>query len=118
MLVMVVFFIAFRWIHLSTPLLRLFLLVPYTTLFRSRAPPFEGGPAHVRRDVGPVRASRRPHPDLRRRPRRGDVRVGRSEEHTSELQSPMYLVCRLLPQKKKFLLALILLLMPTLHFLP
>src|SRR5205809_7028759 len=27
MLVMVVFFIAFRWIHLSTPLLRLFLLV-------------------------------------------------------------------------------------------
>src|SRR4051812_45292399 len=60
MLVMVVFFIAFRWIHLSTPLIRLFLLVlilllmptlnflrseerrvgkeclfPYTTLFRS-----------------------------------------------------------------------------------
>src|SRR3989442_10747606 len=27
MLVMVVFFIAFRWIHLSTPLIRLFLLV-------------------------------------------------------------------------------------------
>src|SRR5437762_6025622 len=25
----------------------------------------------------------------------------RSEEHTSELQSPMYLVCRLLPEKKK-----------------
>src|SRR5437762_5093399 len=25
---------------------------------------------------------------------------GRSEEHTSELQSPMYLVCRLLPEKK------------------
>src|SRR5437764_11741251 len=32
-------------------------------------------------------------------PRRG--RHGRSEEHTSELQSPMYLVCRLLPEKKK-----------------
>ena len=28
-------------------------------------------------------------------------RVARSEEHTSELQSPMYLVCRLLLEKKK-----------------
>src|SRR5437879_9858883 len=30
-----------------------------------------------------------------------DVKIGRSEEHTSELQSPMYLVCRLLLEKKK-----------------
>src|SRR5437879_9336514 len=29
------------------------------------------------------------------------VHGGRSEEHTSELQSPMYLVCRLLLEKKK-----------------
>src|SRR5437762_7474635 len=29
------------------------------------------------------------------------VREARSEEHTSELQSPMYLVCRLLLEKKK-----------------
>src|SRR5437762_3820714 len=29
------------------------------------------------------------------------LRVSRSEEHTSELQSPMYLVCRLLLEKKK-----------------
>src|SRR5437764_6133590 len=29
------------------------------------------------------------------------LRLGRSEEHTSELQSPMYLVCRLLLEKKK-----------------
>src|SRR5437764_12493749 len=29
------------------------------------------------------------------------LRDGRSEEHTSELQSPMYLVCRLLLEKKK-----------------
>ena len=28
-------------------------------------------------------------------------KFGRSEEHTSELQSPMYLVCRLLLEKKK-----------------
>src|SRR5437879_8984929 len=34
-----------------------------------------------------------------RRPRSGWC--GRSEEHTSELQSPMYLVCRLLLEKKK-----------------
>src|SRR5437763_8925097 len=33
--------------------------------------------------------------------------VGRSEEHTSELQSPMYLVCRLLLEKKNLLSALL-----------
>src|SRR2546425_7408430 len=33
--------------------------------------------------------------------RRGDGRGGRSEEHTSELQSLAYLVCRLLLEKKK-----------------
>src|SRR5437879_11629621 len=31
---------------------------------------------------------------------RNPARTGRSEEHTSELQSPMYLVCRLLLEKK------------------
>src|SRR5262245_29353578 len=35
MLVMVVFFIAFRWIHLSTPLIRLFLLVLILFLMRT-----------------------------------------------------------------------------------
>src|SRR5437764_5869112 len=45
--------------------------------------------------------------DLDRRHDRGHghradpVHAGRSEEHTSELQSPMYLVCRLLLEKKK-----------------
>src|SRR5690348_17999577 len=33
--------------------------------------------------------------------RQGDARPGRSEEHTSELQSPVHLVCRLLLEKKK-----------------
>ena len=33
----------------------------------------------------------------------GEVGEGRSEEHTSELQSPMYLVCRLLLEKKKYI---------------
>src|SRR3712207_8957576 len=86
-------------------------LFPYTTLFRSgeraafdephrscqsKAQPTgpeiqSGGAFHGRAD----------------RPLRGDVREGgpfgerRSEEHTSELQSRQYLVCRLLLEKKK-----------------
>src|SRR5436189_1682545 len=59
-------------------------LFPYTTLFRSRRE---------------VERSNRQHEPLERpvvRPR-----GSRSEEHTSELQSPMYLVCRLLLEKKK-----------------
>src|SRR3989441_3399339 len=40
--------------------------------------------------------------DAQRRPRRLEAkRLGRSEEHTSELQSLAYLVCRLLLEKKK-----------------
>src|SRR5258707_11992594 len=74
-------------------------LFPYTTLFRSQGP-LELG---LRRGV------------LRERQAAGDClggqdgaavggRVGqaaRSEEHTSELQSRQYLVCRLLLEKKK-----------------
>src|SRR5438445_2103031 len=68
-------------------------LFPYTTLFRS--------------DHGPA------VPRVRRHDRRRDPRLGicladahadalqRSEEHTSELQSRQYLVCRLLLEKKK-----------------
>src|SRR3712207_8853470 len=60
-------------------------LFPYTTLFRSR-----------RRVAGPGGGL---HPDLHR-PRRGRAADVRSEEHTSELQSRQYLVCRLLLEKK------------------
>src|SRR5207249_9423495 len=57
-------------------------LFPYTTLFRSR--------------------SERPGARTRsRRPPRGCRTRGRSEEHTSELQSRFDLVCRLLLEKKK-----------------
>src|SRR2546425_5281074 len=69
-------------------------LFPYTTLFRSHC----AGRGRVPRD-------RRPR--FHRRPGRGCAadrcaRAGpRSEEHTSELQSLAYLVCRLLLEKKK-----------------
>src|SRR5437762_8601530 len=62
-------------------------LFPYTTLFRS--PPGGYWPYSFCHHVRPSTPGRAP--TLRRR----------SEEHTSELQSPMYLVCRLLLEKKK-----------------
>src|SRR5438876_4460439 len=69
-------------------------LFPYTTLFRSRARAV-GPPAPVRRP--PLRPSQSgPGPDGRAK-----RWTPRSEEHTSELQSPVHLVCRLLLEKKK-----------------
>src|SRR5215210_8777730 len=65
-------------------------LFPYTTLFRSRPAPARG--RRSSRCSRPARAASRCW-SRRRGPR--------SEEHTSELQSPMYLVCRLLLEKKK-----------------
>src|SRR2546422_2975917 len=61
-------------------------LFPYTTLFRSRPPPrvADGG-----------------HDFLARFHGLSPRRMGRSEEHTSELQSRLHLVCRLLLEKKK-----------------
>src|SRR2546425_4330304 len=71
-------------------------LFPYTTLFRSlrarRRPP-QGAAVVVR--SGPPRRARMGLRLPARRP------VARSEEHTSELQSLAYLVCRLLLEKKK-----------------
>src|SRR5258708_9283559 len=83
-------------------------LFPYTTLFRSRNPlkrvAFRDGvkvmhvaprartahPAQRKYDIGSLRGG-------------GDrlAKILRSEEHTSELQSPDHLVCRLLLEKKK-----------------
>src|SRR3712207_7687926 len=76
-------------------------LFPYTTLFRSsdlpREPAACGRHAGARREFrAGLRASGAP----RRRRARSAV-GGRSEEHTSELQSRQYLVCRLLLEKKK-----------------
>src|SRR5438094_7781651 len=73
-------------------------LFPYTTLFRSKTPPtartsptaaISARTSFSRYWINwPVRAALPPSP--------------RSEEHTSELQSPYDLVCRLLLEKKKF----------------
>src|SRR2546425_8027670 len=70
-------------------------LFPYTTLFRSGRSP------HGRQS--PLRACTTNRPRLPRDPLRGHPPVDdlRSEEHTSELQSLAYLVCRLLLEKKK-----------------
>src|SRR3712207_7556130 len=80
-------------------------LFPYTTLFRSRA---VAAPRPVDHDARqrPVGLQHLPHgrdDALARRARAQLLHrsAGRSEEHTSELQSRQYLVCRLLLEKKK-----------------
>src|SRR3712207_7716208 len=82
-------------------------LFPYTTLFRSEVVqaavvgdlPVRTAAEEVRDRVGPARG------DVHRPAVRAHIhrarRVDRSEEHTSELQSRQYLVCRLLLEKKK-----------------
>src|SRR2546426_7740876 len=67
-------------------------LFPYTTLFRSHS---------AATDLVATCADRLAHAELQRRPTEPLTRQFRSEEHTSELQSPCNLVCRLLLEKKK-----------------
>src|SRR2546425_7853199 len=78
-------------------------LFPYTTLFRSR---FDSSDSQIPRHRRTASPHHRAPPRralilsrLRIRARRGGARW-RSEEHTSELQSLAYLVCRLLLEKK------------------
>src|SRR2546425_1785327 len=82
-------------------------LFPYTTLFRSpSAPGAEAGAApreQVRKPMSPERVSVIWSTGKRKS---SVARVRRSEEHTSELQSLAYLVCRLLLEKKKLELVL------------
>src|SRR3712207_8814260 len=82
-------------------------LFPYTTLFRSRLHLLRG---RVRRQEDEGRRHDRPRAGavgldgvgrVLRHPFGGLGRGGRSEEHTSELQSRQYLACRLLLEKKK-----------------
>src|SRR2546425_5659622 len=77
-------------------------LFPYTTLFRSRRADGGGRRAGCRGGGGGGRGRDRGEDGVRRHPhRRGREEDPRSEEHTSELQSLAYLVCRLLLEKKK-----------------
>src|SRR5437879_8686137 len=91
---------------------------PYTTLFRSIGAAKniaddgviiqQKNPAVPHRWLGLLKRFEMPRDlvpmAIRKRPwsrREGKLQPARSEEHTSELQSPMYLVCRLLLEKKK-----------------
>src|SRR3712207_8914354 len=82
-------------------------LFPYTTLFRSVAHPGERrAEVGLRAPVPPPRVHRRrqdPVGGLRQRrvPVPAETVELRSEEHTSELQSRQYLVCRLLLENKQ-----------------
>src|SRR2546425_7003233 len=80
-------------------------LFPYTTLFRSVVPDVVG------RDIAPLldvviprrvrQLTRMRQRVVRREIQAAGIPALRSEEHTSELQSLAYLVCRLLLEKKK-----------------
>src|SRR3712207_7577893 len=87
-------------------------LFPYTTLFRSgQAALLQPGPPHVQVHRLLHREAERGRAVVQHRgaqPERAEAEDGavgfgrgRSEEHTSELQSRQYLVCRLLLEKKK-----------------
>src|SRR5947209_18513509 len=84
------FFLMIRRPPLST-------LFPYTTLFRSPLVLCGSTTRITSRSGGSAPRTPTPHQRSRRL---------RSEEHTSELQSRQYLVCRLLLEKKKILQAL------------
>src|SRR2546425_2345932 len=74
-------------------------LFPYTTLFRSSGVP------GLRKKLSPIVELESAGTVRARFSNVNSARSGRSEEHTSELQSLAYLVCRLLLEKKKPALA-------------
>src|SRR3712207_8101085 len=84
-------------------------LFPYTTLFRSPPPRSRAARRRLSTDsaveprligICPERRMCQPRKGIRKTSRLAAMR-SRSEEHTSELQSRQYLVCRLLLEKKK-----------------
>src|SRR3712207_7113403 len=88
-------------------------LFPYTTLFRSYAPAAWRSTAEDKRHQEPARCRHRVqrttvleglgHEGVGQRSQDRAPGEGRSEEHTSELQSRQYLVCRLLLEKKIYI---------------
>src|SRR5438876_8512821 len=89
-------------------------LFPYTTLFRSlrRYRRRQRAVGSFPSRVGAWERFRSPFRPWRGEPRRVETR---SEEHTSELQSPVHLVCRLLLEKKNLDTALLIALSPCIH---
>src|SRR3712207_8943745 len=92
-------------------------LFPYTTLFRSGCTPFEllRGRSHNETCTGCIVSLTTPTSSSLRAPKsvsslslpeKASSVFLRSEEHTSELQSRQYLVCRLLLEKKKLYTAI------------
>src|SRR5947208_6320857 len=78
-------------------------LFPYTTLFRSRSSALRQSRARPDRVAAGRRLLPRPPAARAGKDLRGAGDLSRrSEEHTSELQSPDHLVCRLLLEKKKY----------------
>src|SRR5256885_5920412 len=76
-------------------------LFPYTTLFRSGASLAHELTSYVAAVAGPAKRPLTITTGTNHNPMTGDGNVSRSEEHTSELQSPCNLACRLLLEKKK-----------------
>src|SRR5689334_24660574 len=78
-------------------------LFPYTTLFRSepdQEQPMKVSRAELHAQTQPTSSDDAGFVDVVTRSR---LRLSRSEEHTSELQSQFHLVCRLLLEKKKYI---------------
>src|SRR3712207_7913469 len=105
-MVLLICFVSFFFLMIRRPPRS--TLFPYTTLFRSCSPAPASPARRRRRGASPRRVAGIPR---RREPRAPAAVPGgrsrsrssrrRSEEHTSELQSRQYLVCRLLLEKKK-----------------
>src|SRR5690348_18057634 len=76
-------------------------LFPYTTLFRSSRRSRCSGPSRPRGEHRMRCAYSARNQSGWTRSRALRTSASRSEEHTSELQSPVHLVCRLLLEKKK-----------------
>src|SRR5947208_12515477 len=74
-------------------------LFPYTTLFRSYPAPADCSSRRAAAGGAGAKVSLRRNSTCSSA--RTSTAAGRSEEHTSELQSPDHLVCRLLLEKKK-----------------
>src|SRR2546422_7794027 len=81
-------------------------LFPYTTLFRSRRKVFYSGFMDAlscidQCFIADQMLEQLPTPSQVGKTKVGGIDLNRSEEHTSELQSRLHLVCRLLLEKKK-----------------